>query len=156
MLRLTMNESNDNTCFSPPLPTKEIQSLFDTSKPESFLQVASLIDWIKRQFEIRYHPNVHWLTNEKSRWSGCSQQIKNSDILTFKKQQLSIEIEIIWYAEINKNQELRMNIIAKIDDKTNFQLPLGVWKQYEQEKILKDFESELKILIEILYKNKNM
>jgi hypothetical protein len=141
-----------DSCFPPPLLKNQIESLSYTSKRDSFLQLVLLIDWIKNQFQIRY-PCVSWSTNEESEWSGKGRQIEHHDTLTFQKQYV-----IIWCAKIDNNQELVMNITVKINNTTAIQLPLGVWKQYEQEKIkeeiLKTFELELKNLIDMLYINK--
>jgi len=157
ILRLATRNNEENNCFPPPLSKKQIKSSLNTSKPEYFLQLALMIDSMKRQFSIRY-PDMHWSTDNQSRWSQNDQQVRNRDFVTFEKLQRSIVIETLCCAEINKNQELVMIIKARDNQKNEVTLPLGIWKQYEQEdikeEILKIFELELKILIDIFYKEK--
>jgi len=152
MIQLLAKKKENDGYF--PLAINQIEPWSCTTKSDSFLQLVSLIDGIKKQFQIRY-PSILWSTNEKSRWSGDSRQIENHDFLTFKKQKVIIPIEIIWHAQMDDKQDLTMTIIAKINNKINVELPLGIWKQYEEEKnkeeIFKAFELKLKILIDILY-----
>lgn len=155
MLQLTIKNNEEDTWISSSLSKAPIESLLNTSKCESFLQLISLIDWIKSQFELRY-PIVHWLTNEKSQWFGNSQKIENHDFLTFTKQQRVISLEIFWHAEIINKQEIVMTIKAKINHTTVVELPLGLCKQYDPENIRRLFELQLKNLIDLLYKYKNM
>lgn len=158
MLHLATKNNETDSVFPPIILQKQTQRFFVASQIDSFLRLGSLIDWMKRQFQIHY-PSIHWSTNDKSQWSGHSRQVKNIDILKFQKQQKSIIIEMICCVEINKNQELSITITAKGNGTARNLLPLGIWKQYEQEddteKILKTFELELKILIDILYRDKD-
>jgi serine/threonine protein kinase len=159
ILRLATRNNEENNCFPPPVSKKQMKSSLNTSKPEYFLQLASTIDLMKRQFSIRY-PDMHWSTDNQSRWSQNDQQVRNRDFVIFEKQQRSIVIETLCCAEINKNQELVMEIKARNNQRNEVTLSLGVWKQYEQEdikeEIFKIFELELKILIDIFYKEKFM
>jgi hypothetical protein len=159
ILQLVTKNNEENNCFPPPLSKKQIESSVTTIKPNSFLQLASLIDSMKRQFSIRY-PDISWSTDNKIQWSGDNQQVQNTDVLTFQKQQRSIVIETCCHAWINKNQELMIKITARVNQINKVTLPLGIWKQYEQEdvqeEIRKIFELELKILIDIFYKKRIM
>jgi hypothetical protein len=155
MLQLVTKNNEENSCFPPPLSKKQIESSLTTIKPNSFLQLASFLDSMKRQFSIRY-PDIHWSTDDKCQWFGHNRHVQNKDYLTFQKQQRSIEIETFCLVEINQNQEFIMKIIATINKNNKVTLPLGVWKQYDQEntreEIFKIFELELKILIDIFYR----
>jgi hypothetical protein len=159
ILQLATRNNEENNCFPPPLSKKQIQSSMTTIKPNSFLQLASLIDSMKTQFSIRY-PGISWSIDNKSQWSGNNQKVQNTDVLTFQKQQRSIVIETCCRAWINKNQELTIEMMARANQINKVTLPLGIWKQYEQEdvqeEIRKIFELELKILIDIFYKKSIM
>ena len=157
MLRLVTKNNEESSVLPPATSKKQAGPLLDILPPNSFLQLVSLIDWMKRQFQMRYS-NVHWSTGVENEWRGHSQQVKNRDILTFQKQNRSIMINMICCAEIDEKQELVLTIMAKVNGMTNIQLPHGAWKEYERENvkedILKTFELQLKTLIDILYKNK--
>lgn len=107
---------------------------------------------------MRY-PDVRWLADDKCQWSGHNQQAQVIDSLTFDHFSRSIIIETLCQATLNNNQELEIILMAKIDSTKKVTLPLGTWKQFDQEnireEIYKIFELELKILIQILY-NKRM
>lgn len=155
MLQLATRNNEENTCFSPPLSKKQIESSTTTIQPNSFLQLASLINSMKTQFSIRY-PDISWSTDNKSQWTGQGKYVQNTDFLTFKKQQRSIIIETCCRVWINKNQELVISFMAKINEGNKVTLPLGIWQKYEGEDVLEEirkvFELELKVLIDILYR----
>jgi len=155
MLQLVTKSNEENSCFPLPLSKKQIESSMTKTKPNSFLQLVSLIDSMKRQFSLRY-PDIHWSTDEKIQWWGRNQQVENTDVLTFEKQYRPIVVDIHCRARINNNQELMITVMAKMNENNIITLPIGIWKEYEEEntkeEILKIFELELKILIDILYK----
>ena len=110
---------------------------------------------MRQQFTMRY-PDVRWSTDEKCQWSGHSRQAQVTDSLIFEKFSRSMIIETRCRATMNKNEEVEIIFMAKINSTEKVTLPLGTWKQFGQEnvkeEIYKVFELELKILIEILYK----
>ena len=157
LLQLTTKNDEESSCLPPPLSKKQIESSV-IPKPNSFLQLASLIDSLKRQFSTRY-PSVQWSTDEKCQWSGHSQYVQVEDPLTFHRTERTVLIDTLCCATIKKNGEVEMIFKAKINPRrTEFIVSLGIWKQFDRddvkENIYQVFELQVKILIEILYKRR--
>ena len=113
---------------------------------------------MKRQLTIRY-PSVQWSTDEKCQWNGHCQYVQVIDPLTFHRAGRTIVIDTLCSATITKNGELEILFKARINPRgTEFIVPLGKWKQFDQDNVKEDiskiFELQVKILIEILYKRK--
>lgn len=112
---------------------------------------------MRQQFIMRY-PDVRWLADDKCLWSGHCRQAEVIDFLTFEKFAKSITIKTLCRATINKKDEVKISFEAKTNSGKAVSLPLGTWKQFDQdntkEDIYKVFELEVKILIDIFYREK--
>jgi hypothetical protein len=151
---LIQNENEQINYF--PTPQNTVLSL-SIPFEDPFVYVVSLVHHLKRQFAIRYSKCVRWSIEKKNSWSIQNERIENYDLLIFSSQGKDLSVDIKWNIQILKEHQLLVYIKARIDNKIIIELPMGIWKINEQtpdfEVNLTNFEMEIKILINILFKS---
>jgi hypothetical protein len=137
------SQNTNNNTLSPSIPLGD-----------PFVYVVSLIHQLKTQFAARYSKCVRWSTDKKNRWCSQDGKIENYDLLIFSYQTKNLSVDINWNVRILREQQFSICIIAKAPNKIDIELPLGLWKINEQttdfDIHLKNFETEIKVLINIL------
>ncbi|CAM4826376.1 unnamed protein product [Rotaria magnacalcarata] len=153
---LTIDQKQSNYFPNIDYVNNEISSIFITLE-DPFVYVISLIHHLKKEFENRYSKLIRWLNIGKGNWRYQDKQIENQDTLDFIYQGKPISIDLIWNVKFSEEQQFLMNLIAKLPKNIDFELPLGTWGRNQQtsgfEVILRFFEIEMKILINILFQS---
>ncbi len=155
MIALIEGEKEEVNYFPPsPQSTKDNMLLPFIPLGDSFVYVVSLIHHLKHQFAARYSQCVRWSNEEKNRWSSQDGRIEHIDLLIFRYQTKNLSIDINWNVRILREKKFSIFIKAKINDKIDIEVPMGVWKINEQtndfDLHFNNFEVEIKILIKIL------
>jgi hypothetical protein len=143
-----------NYFSSPPQNTNNSISSISIPSEDSFIYVVSLIHYLKHQFAARYSRCVRWSTEEKNRWSSQDGRIEHVDLLIFRYQAKNLSIDFNWNVKMLKDKHFSIDIQAKINNKIDIELPMGIWKINEQtndfDLHFNNFEMEMKILINII------
>jgi hypothetical protein len=154
MISLLESERAETNYFSPPQTTNNQLSSLSIPLGDSFVYIVTLIHHLKHQFAARYCQCVRWSTEEKYRWSSQDGRIEHFDLLIFRYQTKYLSIDIHWNVRLLRDKHFSIDIKAKIKDKIDIEIPMGIWKINEQthhfDLHLNNFEMEMKILINII------
>jgi hypothetical protein len=135
---------------SPPQNTNNSISSLSIPSEDSFIYVVSLIHHLKHQFAARYSQCVRWSNEEKNRWSSQDGKIEHVDLLIFRYQTKNLSIDINWNVKMLRDKHFSIDIQAKINNKIDIELPMGIWKINDFDLHFNNFEMEIKMLIKIL------
>jgi hypothetical protein len=143
-----------NYFSSPPQNTNNSISSLSIPLEDSFIYVVSLIHHLKHRFAARYSQCVRWSTEEKNRWSSQDGKIEHVDLLIFRYKTKNLSIDLNWNVKMLRDKHFSIDIEAKINDKIDIDVPMGIWKIDQQTNHFhlhfNNFEMEMKILINII------